>query len=109
MFLIKVNGNTHIWGNKEQDDFLQFLPAHFGVTKEEIEVKLVPDIPLQTGESLDFSMEGFVRKAKPIPLTEAQALAGEEQVIEYSAPVALKSLVSWPYDESGKFLGNQFE
>ena len=104
MFLLTVNIIKYLWGNKRNDDFLQFLPSYFNVEKENILVQLVPEA-CDNWESelnfLDFSTNGFVTKKKNIP--------GDPPTVEtIGQPFALMTLASWPYDENGLFLGNQF-
>lgn len=39
MFTIKVRGKIHLFNNKKEDDFLQFLPKYFKCQPEDMEVK----------------------------------------------------------------------
>jgi hypothetical protein len=43
MFLVKAHGKVHEFLNSPDDDFIQFLPKHFGCAFEELEICLVPD------------------------------------------------------------------
>ena len=42
MFFVKAHGKVHKFNNSDKDDFIQFLPAHFGCAFEELEIMHVP-------------------------------------------------------------------
>ena len=39
MFTIKVRGKVHLFNNKKEDDFLQFLPSYFKCQSQDMEIK----------------------------------------------------------------------
>lgn len=57
MFVIKVNGQAHLWLNSESDDFLRFLPDHFGVPADQIEVQKL-ESKEKAREIMEFLSEG---------------------------------------------------
>lgn len=108
MFLITVHDQKHTLSNNRNDDIVGFFPSIFSADKEQIKIELIPEIfvtSIESGMSLDFELEGYVRKVKVTPATETSP----EQREFVGEPIKLLKLKKWPYDENGNFLGNEFE
>lgn len=102
--------------NKNEDDFLQFIPKQFGVTKDEVNAFLLPDenkdqieAYLKLGEeyALDLGEEGKI-KVVTISVSEDEA-TGAELIETTLVKEYVGTLIQWPYDEQGNFLGNGYE
>lgn len=102
--------------NNNEDDFLQFIPKHFGVTKDEVKAFLLPDSNkdeieayLKLGEeyALDLGEEGKI-KVVTISVSEDEA-TGAELIETTLVKEYVGTLIQWPYDEEGNFLGNGYE
>jgi hypothetical protein len=77
MFLITVKGKQHIWENGIQDDFLQFLPKHFGCDASEIEVEYINEAghvslraEMQKGDRQFEKQNGRIKAVKVRPARE---------------------------------------
>ena len=121
MFKIEVtkldNTVEHIYNmNKNEDDFLQFVPKQFGVTSSDMKAYIMPDtwkdeleayLKLDENNSLDLSEEG---KIKVINITSS---FNEVTEVEEESLTVVKeyvgTLIEYPYDSEGKFLGNGYE
>ena len=102
--------------NNNEDDFLQFIPKQFGVTKDEVKAFLLPDSNkdeieayLKLGEeyALDLGEEGKI-KVITISVSEDEA-TGAELIETTLVKEYVGTLIQWPYDEEGNFLGNGYE
>lgn len=113
MFLVTVRNEGEekkfLWANKKEDDFIQFLPEHFGVEKEAIKVEYIKngwgekrkadafmsDEDRANGCEIGFKIEGD--KVNLVKVGNNQTIALKELVLLPCKP--------WPYN--GKiFLGN---
>lgn len=82
MFIIKFNGQNHIWKNEINDDFLKFIPDRFDVDPNDMEVYYIPKSKRKL-----IKMENLESETK---------LHGEK-------------MKKWPYDSQDKFLGFDLE
>lgn len=139
MFIIEVNGKKHLWHNSLEDDFLQFLPNHFGCEPKDItvhaltkeEAKEAKRFMKESGNGLVIE-QGKMKLAKMTlgEMLEPELKVGDEdpdkpgKLVKENDPRTLpkqadptidvkKELklkkVEWPYDENGKFLGHELK
>ena len=102
--------------NRNEDDFLQFIPKNFGVPKENVKAFIMPDsnkdeieayLKLGKEYALDLGEEG---KIKVVTISTSIDPVTEAEVIETTlVKEYVGTLILWPYDEKGKFLGNGYE
>jgi len=120
MFKIEVtkldDSVEHIYNmNKNEDDFLQFIPKNYGVDSSKVKAYMIDDSKkdeleayLNLGEeyALDLGEEG---KIKVVTISTSI----DENEIEVIETTLVKeyvgTLIQWPYDSDGKFLGNGYE
>ena len=102
MFVIKANEEKHFYHNSIKDDFLRYMPLHFGVEQKDLDVWFLPDSLKRRrveiwmngeGRAVDISEEGYLW------LTET------EPTIDRIEKVELTKLKVWPYDSVGNFTG----
>lgn len=102
MFLIQSKGVDEVFTNGWDSDFLRFIPRQRNCEPEEIEVCY-----------LDPSRIADIQRAYPGTMLKLVAIGQNKVEVRVNgAPVAEltgRKCLSWPYDESGRFLGNQFE
>lgn len=103
-----------VWANSLSDDFLRYVPDHFtkvsGVvhTKEDLDVSLIDE-----NESLLKSH--VASENKDIKVVAGEVFMGEmkqlndDVIFDAKTKCKLKKLKKWPYDDKGKFLGNEAE
>lgn len=102
--------------NRNEDDFLQFIPKNFGVPKENVKAFIMPDenkdeieayLKLGPEYALDLGEEGKIKVITITEQTDPQTQAVEQVVTLVKEYVG--TLIQWPYDEKGNFLGNGYE
>lgn len=119
MFIIKnnLNNEEHLWANKHEDDFLQFVPDALGVSKDDISI-------YKCSCSVSLDKESIYRETVDIANLKhifekktAGFMAGEMEgetlhevdTIDLAFEAPLEDsimLIAYPYDEAGNFLGN---
>lgn len=101
MFVVRIAGRNHIWHNKVGDDFLQFLPDHFGVHPDEIEAHFIPR-----------GNEGRIKACVDLHGVDPDSAfakdSKKEDLQDLDLSIVGKKVLAWPYDEEGKFLGHTF-
>jgi len=88
MFLIKAKGKVHLWSNDFKDNFLAFVPKHLKCEPSDLDVYWI-----------DGSHDDAINTLLKDGLDHSDAIAG----------LPKKKLRCWPYDATGKFLGNSLE
>lgn len=103
--------------NRNEDDFIQFIPKLFNVPKEAIDIYMIDDdnhaileSALATNKelrSLDMSEAGIIKVIESVVTIDEITLVETEEItiIESFTGVA----INYPYDAEGKFLGNGSE
>lgn len=116
MFKIEVtkldNSVEHIYNmNKLDDDFLQFIPKNFGVTKENVKAYAMPD-------DWKYELEAYLKLGPNYVLQTNEVgkliIGTIEEVVDVNTdatevvftPVKeyVGTLIEWPYDEKGNFI-----
>lgn len=98
----------HVWGNNCQDDFLRFIPDHFTS-------KLLTEITPEhiTAYKCDINtaiLNGYLNiEGNRVDASVEGELTVKNQLNEIVLTVPLKLLTQWPYNESGNFLGCEFQ
>ena len=120
MWIIKANGEEHLWDNAKDDDFLQFVPKHLGCKAEDIEAYWVEGVSsLEVynkdreytfdGKKIEWSTREI--KVNSADYDNGEYLGRSDKVIkerEILGSASASKLKGWPY-KYGKFSGNELE
>jgi len=102
--------------NLKEDDFLQFMPKQYGVTSAEVKAFLMLDsdkdqleayLRLNSSYELDLSTSGSIKVievGKSVDPATGAEIINATLIKEY-----IGTSIKWPYDNTGKFLGNGYE
>lgn len=121
MFKLEVtkldNSVEHIYNmNSNEDDFLRFIPSKYGVGSDNLDIYMLPDSNkdeieayLQLGPQykLDLGESGKIKVITVEEVVDPVTDAVEEVVTLIKEYVG--TLIQYPYDDNGKFLGNGYE
>lgn len=131
MFVLEIKNTLgektrHYWMNKNEDDFLRYIPGNFGVKKENVRAWMFSDDDFHVLEgtikaldkdgALDLSEDGKIKVIKIVKSETPSNVDGEPPVVSQSCEVITEFTgdeVQWPYTpewkmsqpELGTFLG----
>lgn len=122
MWIIEENGNIHVWTNKKDDDFLQFIPDHLGCKPEDLSAYWTDDESIadglkpnreikKKGEKFEYGKKEIKRTQMQYDEETGEKLGRKPTVIqkkEKLGSVSVRKLKSWPYKD-GRFTGNELE
>lgn len=124
MFFIETDSRAEWFHNEQEDDFLRYIPEHIGADPDSIRVYYFDRIQtarikshLRDQAMTENAGNGLVRLTRVTPAHLGQSdpdnPASEPvlipEQIEVVEEMQGKRLSRWPYDEGGRFLGNQLE
>lgn len=100
--------------NRNEDDFLRFIPGNYGVTKDDVAAYIMDDENFQILENLlrdDQEKRSLdLEETGKIKVIETNIEWDEENQIEVETVTTIHefvgTLIEWPYDENMNFLGN---
>lgn len=106
MFIVEGNGQREVFNNGMTDDFLRFMPAHFGCAAEDITVWFCDESELATVRSQNRGVRLYFQIEDGTPpsiLIQKKSLLGNSMDTLLTIPGV--EIAAWPYNESGEFAG----
>lgn len=98
--------------NEKADDFLQFIPRNYGVTKDEVVAHMMEDEDKHQLEAYLKLPNHFLDKEQTGKLVIYKVTSVYNETTEILEEVSevvkeyVGQLIEWPYDELGNFRGN---